>query len=90
MIAEIKKLSVLGAAHEMALNYDAVPNSSEVNEFLEFYETSYTYGDYLNACEEYEGWSTGNIESEVFRIISKMADALRRHTREKKRTDRPV
>lgn len=73
---KIEHLKELALAREVALSYDYVPESEDVDEVhelltegLEIHVDLYDLQDILN---KYSGWSPGEIENTAFNIINEL------------------
>lgn len=68
----IKSMRILGAARDIAQNYDYVPHSLDIKEYLEEYLTEYTESELSAAHSKYKGCSVSNIENKMFSIIESL------------------
>lgn len=73
MIDEIEQLKELSKAHKLALNFDYVPNPDSLEEVWEFVEENMDLNilkeDLENLLETFSGYSTRDLENEVFDLI---------------------
>lgn len=76
MIEEIEQLKELSKAHKLALNFDYVPNPDCLEEVWEYIEENMDLNileeDLEKLLEQFSGYSTRDLENEVFDLIDKL------------------